>query len=508
MPDEETDSDSYRELFERSADAILIIDGEHFIDCNKSAVRMLRGESRAQVLQMHPSELSPPAQPDGRESREKANEMMATAMRVGNHRFEWVHRRVDGTDFPVEVLLTMVPRGEGHRLHVVWRDISNRRRLEEELRHTQKMEAIGKLAGGIAHDFNNLLVAILGHAELLSYDLEGQPDLLARIGEIRNAGDRAADLVRQLMLFSRKGTQTKTVFDLGDLLLESQKLLERVIGEDVQLTIAIESPGLRIEADSTQIQQVVMNLASNARDAMPGGGHLSLRLRRTERGGDEIGGNEIGPGAYAEFSVSDTGEGMDEETALRAFDPFFTTKEVGRGTGLGLATVHGVVDRAGGRVSVYSALGAGTTFKILLPLVGAPLSALVAKNVTPLVGGNETLLVVEDEGAVSALVIDALEASGYRVLVARDSSEGLAVFAQHRGEIALVLSDVIMPRLGGPEFLRQLVERGDHPRALLMSGYTGDALTRSGGLPAGVALLEKPFAPSELLRRVRALLDS
>jgi PAS domain S-box-containing protein len=486
--------DLYRELFERSADAILIIEGERFIDCNQAAVEMLRAKNREQVLQTHPSELSPPTQEDGCDSREQANAMIAAAIRDGNRRFEWTHRRVDGTDFPVEVLLTMVSRGERQRLHVIWRDISDRRRLEEELRHTQKMEAIGKLAGGIAHDFNNLLVAILGHAELLKYDLQDQPTLLSHVAEIRSAGNRAADLVRQLMLFSRKGAQKKTVFDLGELLLESKKLLERVIGEDVRLEIDIESAGLRVEADSTQLQQVVMNLASNARDAMHDGGRLDLCLRRVK-------------GDTAELVVSDTGEGMGADTLRRAFDPFFTTKAVGKGTGLGLATVHGVVDRAGGQVSIESTLGEGTTFRLLLPLVDAPVSRAATEGAPVSGGGGETLLIVEDEKAVSKLVLEALERAGYRVLVARDGREGLAVFDQHRDEVDLVLSDVIMPELGGPAFLRELALRGDHPRALLMSGYTGDALERGGGLPAEVELLEKPFSPSELLGRIRGLLD-
>ncbi|NOY93623.1 MAG: response regulator [Deltaproteobacteria bacterium] len=507
MPDDETGYDPYRELFERSADAILIIEGDRFIDCNEAAVRMFRAKNREHVLQTHPSELSPVTQECGRDSREMANEMIAKAFADGVHRFEWMHRRADSVDFPAEVSLTSVRSGGHMTLHSIVRDISDRRRLEEELRHTQKMEAIGKLAGGIAHDFNNLLVAILGHAELLSCDLRDQPALLTHVREIHNAGNRAADLVRQLMLFGRKGARKKSIFDLGELLRESKKLLERVIGEDVRLEIEIESTQLHIEADSTQLQQVVMNLASNARDAMPRGGELELRLRSVVRRGGDLDVDALSPGGYAELCVSDTGEGMDAETMRHAFDPFFTTKAVGKGTGLGLATVHGVVERAGGRVSVRSAPGQGTTFEILLPLVDAPLTEKVIRDSSPSAGAGETLLVVEDEKAVSRLVVEALEGAGYRVMVAHDGNEALSIFDEHHAEIDLVLSDVIMPELGGPAFLRELAKRGEHPRALLMSGYTGDALERSEDLPPEVELLEKPFSPRELLQRLRTLLD-
>jgi len=326
-------TDRYRELFERSSDAILILEGERFIDCNQATVRMLRAQSREQVLQTHPSELSPVVQPDGRESRDKANEMIARAFEVGNHRFEWEHRRVDGTDFPVEVLLTAVEQGESRRLHVVWRDISERKRLERDLRHTQKMEALGRLAGGIAHDFNNLLVSILGHSELLITQFPNEPRVVDHVTEIRGAGERAAELVRQLMLFGRRDTSRTRVFDVGELVLESRGLLERLIREDVQLELRLEDAAYRVCADSTQIQLILLNLVSNAGDAMPDGGRLSIGVSRVRVGGDEIGATHVPPGEYVRISVTDTGVGMDTETSRRAFEPFFTTKEVGHGTG-------------------------------------------------------------------------------------------------------------------------------------------------------------------------------
>jgi len=498
------DYDPYHELFERSADAILIIEGEHFSDCNAAAVELFRAQSREHVLRTHPSELSPPRQEDGSESREKANRMIARAFGEGVHRFEWMHRRADSTDFLAEVSLTCVREHGRQTLHSVVRDISDKRRLEEELRHTQKMEALGKLAGGIAHDFNNLLVAILGHAELLSMDLADEPARLAHVDQIRGAGERAADLVRQLLIFGRKDQHRAHVFDLAELVRESDKLMRRLIGEDVQLALDAGTLPLPVRADASQIQQVILNLASNARDAMPRGGRFELALCRVALGAGEFEG--LPAGRYARLTVSDSGHGMDAETLRRAFDPFFTTKEVGKGTGLGLATAHGVVEGAGGRIMAESTRLLGTSFQIHLPLAAARAEPTSKPPALP-IGGDETLLLVEDDYAVSALLVDALEAAGYRILHARDGLEALAIFHEREEELDLILSDVIMPGMSGPEMLRLLAREGHSPRALLMSGYTGDALSRTGEPPPGVELLHKPFAPALLLQRVRQALD-
>ena len=274
--------DPYRELFERSADAILIIEGETFIDCNDATVKMLRYSRKEDVLKTHPSELSPPFQPDGRPSFEKANEMIAIAFERGSHRFEWDHKRADGEVFPVEVLLTAVQERGRRVLHVVWRDITERKELEEKLRQAQKMEAIGKLAGGIAHDFNNLLVALLGHSQLLADLLRGQEQAGEHLHEIRRAGERAADLVRQLLAFGRKQELRPAALDLNHLVLDLRKLLERLIGEDVRLETSTAEGTVAVRADRGQLEQVLLNLAANARDAMPDGGALTIETERVQ----------------------------------------------------------------------------------------------------------------------------------------------------------------------------------------------------------------------------------
>ncbi|MEN8164827.1 MAG: ATP-binding protein, partial [Acidobacteriota bacterium] len=355
-------TDPYRELFERSADAILIIKGGQFVDCNQATVDMLRFDSYDQVLQTHPSELSPPTQPDGRDSREKADEMIALAFERGNHRFEWDHRRADGEIFPVEVLLTVAGEDDEKILHTVWRDITERKQLEEQLLQAQKMDAVGQLAGGIAHDFNNLLVAIIGHSDLLESGLEDRMDLLARVHQIQQAATRAASLVRQLLAFSRKQRVHQRVIDLNALLLDLEQLLRRLIGEDVRLTVVPAAEAMPVNVDPGQMEQVIVNLVTNARDAMPEGGTIEVMIEPVTLTETPPGASmPIEPGRFALLSVRDTGTGMDEETISRAFEPFFTTKEIGRGTGLGLSTVYGIIRQDHGAVTISSLQNQGTT---------------------------------------------------------------------------------------------------------------------------------------------------
>ncbi len=503
--------DTYRALFEQSADAILIIDGDTFVDCNQATVDMLRHGTKEELLRTHPSDLSPPTQPDGRDSFTKANEMIAIAFERGSHRFEWDHKRADGEVFPVEVLLTAVPKGEGFILHVVWRDITERKILERRLLQTQKLEAIGKLAGGVAHDFNNLLVAIIGNAELLAMMAADRPELVEVAREITSTSQRAADLTRQLLTFARNQVLQPRDLDVNEVLVNLKKLLGRLIDEDIELITALSAEPLAIRADLGQIEQVVMNLVTNARDAMPAGGRLTIETAGIELAEDSIGAPvALSAGPYVRLTVTDTGTGMSPDVVKHAFDPFFTTKEVGRGTGLGLSTVFGVVQQSQGDVTIDSELGRGTTVHVYLPAidkVGHAGTASQRSDVAPK-GGSETLLVAEDEAAVSALVAAVLRHHGYDVLVASNGREALEVYRKNERDIDLLVTDVVMPELGGAKLVEQLRADGHDPLVLFTSGYLDSARAQMTALDESAVLLRKPFSPTELLQRVRQLLDT
>jgi len=501
--------DTYRALFERSADAILIIEGETFVDCNQATVEMLRCRDKAQLLETHPSELSPPTQPDGRDSYEKANEMIAIAFERGSHRFEWDHLRADGEVFPVEVLLTAVHHGDRPLLHVVWRDITERKRLESELRHAQKMEAIGRLAGGIAHDFNNLLVTIVGNADLLHHEVAGEPCARGHVEQIQQAADRAAGLIRQLLAFSRKQDVTVRIVDINELIRNFEGLLRRLIGEDIELVTDLSPAPLHVLCDPSQLEQVVLNLASNARDAMPEGGVLSIRTRLVEveaTGSATVESED--ERARVLITVSDTGLGMTPETRRRAFDPFFTTKEVGEGTGLGLASAHGIIEQAGGSISLESATERGTRVLVQLPLChGAPAAPPTERSATEGSGGGETILLVEDEKAVAEVIVRILARRGYEVITTRGGREALETYLERSREIDLIVSDVIMPGMGGPQLVAALREAGHSPPVLFVSGYTDSELSTLQELGEGAELLNKPFHARDLVRQVRRMLD-
>lgn len=501
--------DPYHELFERSADAILILEGDTFVDCNQAAMDMLGYSTKEELLQLHPSAVSPPRQPDGRNSREKADEIIALAFREGNRRFEWIHKRADGVLIPVEVLLTAVQRGERRILHAVLRDLTEQKALEEQLRHAQKMEAIGKLSGGIAHDFNNLLVAILCNCELLSEHLKDKPEQLELADEIMAAGERAASLVQRLLTFGRKQQVQPKIIDMGEVCTHLQSLLVRLIGEDVQLETTVPAHPAWVKIDPGQLEQVVINLVTNARDALPRGGAITVQVRRIELEGATLPGSfgELPPGSYALLSVTDNGSGMTGDIANRAFEPFFTTKKVGQGTGLGLATVYGIAKQAGGAATIYSSVSEGTSVKVALPIAKESGQAVAWQQDLSTQGGHETILVVEDDPAVSSLVSRVLSDKGYELLQASNGMEALEVWEQAQGNIDLILTDVVMPISGGADLVHELRQRGVSPRVLFASGYTNNALATLRALGDEVDLLEKPFSTAELLGRIRLALD-
>ena len=379
-----------------------------------------------------------------------------------------------------------------------------------QLRQAQKMEAVGRLAGGVAHDFNNILTAITGHAELLLEDLGLHDPRRADVDEIRRSAERAAGLTRQLLAFSRQQVLQPKVVDVNALVLDMDKLLRRLIGEDVELATVLDPALGRVKADPGQLEQVIVNLAVNARDAMPDGGKLTLETRNIDLDSSyTLEHSLVKPGPYVQLTVSDSGIGMDEETQAHAFEPFFTTKPRGQGTGLGLAMVYGTVKQSGGFIWVYSEPGHGATFKIYLPRVDTPTepATLPAPTVQP-ARGSETVLLAEDEPAVRAIAQQALERHGYTVLAAPSGAAALALAAQHAATIDLLLTDVVMPGMSGRDLADRLTAQRPGIRVLYISGYTDNAIVRHGMLEPGLAYLQKPFRPHALVREVREVLDA
>ncbi|HEX8295329.1 MAG TPA: ATP-binding protein [Chthoniobacteraceae bacterium] len=382
------------------------------------------------------------------------------------------------------------------------------RQSEERLRHSQKMEAVGRLAGGIAHDFNNLLTAIIGYAELIALRTE-VPALREDADLIRKAGEQAAALTRQLLAFSRKQILQPRVIDLNELVCDMQKLLERVIGENIELSVSAGATHGRVRADPTQLQQVILNLGVNARDAMPHGGALTMRVRNLDHAFTSGDGSAMPKsGRFVALSVEDTGSGMDKETQERVFEPFFTTKAAGKGTGLGLATVYGIVQQSGGSIRVESELGKGTTFTIYFPEEDAEVDPpQEPQRILPRSRKPETILVVEDEEIVRELVCTVLADQGYHVLCAENGPEALRLSRAHSGPIDLLLSDVVMPRMNGPEVARTLTTEHPKTRVLFVSGYSDNDISDRGIIAPGIRFLEKPFTPEALCRKIREVLD-
>jgi nitrogen-specific signal transduction histidine kinase/CheY-like chemotaxis protein len=395
--------------------------------------------------------------------------------------------------------------GRRGRLAVL-EDVTRRTELEQQVRQSQKMEAIGRLAGGVAHDFNNLLSVILSYADMLATELEGQPPL-GDVKEIQRAAARAAELTQRLLSFSRQQVLAPRVLDLNHVLADMGRMLRRILGEDVRVVSVPGSQLGRVHLDPVSVEQIIMNLAVNARDAMPRGGKLTLETANVTLGDDYA--NEhfgVRPGHYVMLAMTDTGVGMDRATLDRIFEPFFTTKERGKGTGLGLATVFGIVRQSGGYVWPYSEPGKGTTFKLYFPRVEEEVEARRPARAA-VAAGTETILLVEDEEQIRVVARRILARHGYQVLEARNGAEALSLWQQHHAAISLLLTDVVMPEMSGPALARQLTASRPSLKVLYMSGYTDDAVVRHGVLEGEVAFLQKPFTPSTLGAKVREVLD-
>jgi two-component system cell cycle sensor histidine kinase/response regulator CckA len=419
------------------------------------------------------------------------------------------HRTKGGRVIDVEVAAYDIDYEGSPALLAVLMDISGRRELEEQLRQAQKMEAVGMLAGGVAHDFNNLLTIITGYSQLILNNLKENDPNRHSAEQIMKAGERAAALTKQLLAFSRRQVLQLRVLDLNRLVTSLGAMLQRLIGEDIDLRLSLKPDLGRVNADPGQVEQVIMNLVVNARDAMPKGGVLTLETANVEldsRYADRH--VAVKPGPYVMMAVSDNGTGMDTATKARLFEPFFTTKGSGKGTGLGLSTVFGIVKQSGGSVDVYSEPGRGTSVKVYLPRIDQPV-AVEPTNLRKAVGrGWETILLVEDDEMVRTLVKETLEAQGYRILEASGPLEAKRISEHFPATIHLMITDVVMPKVNGRELAQQLIRRRAGMRVLYMSGYTDNAVLNSGILAKDVAFLQKPFTPGGLIEKVREVLES
>jgi PAS domain S-box-containing protein len=494
-------------LFEATPDYVGIADATdgHFLFLNRAARRMagwgeMEDLSAKRLEDIHPPAAMQVLRIDG----------IPSALQNGSWEGESVVLNREGRHIPVSQVIVVhsSPDGEVRFISTVMRDLTERVRLEEQLRQAQKMDAIGRLAGGIAHDFNNLLTVISGYGEIMLGNLSAGDSMREPAQIIIDAGIRAAGLTRQLLTFSRQTVVEPKVLNLNEVVRDAEKMLQRLIGEDVLLTTVLDPTISSVKVDPALFGQVLMNLVVNARDAMPTGGSLTIQTCNVNWERDHaVTHPQIPTGQYVMLAATDTGCGITRQTKGRIFEPFFTTKEAGKGTGLGLAVVHGIIKQSNGHIDVYSEPDVGTTFKIYLPAIEAQINASETLDGDKSTRGSETILLVEDERVVRGLALHALESRGYKVLSAIDGKDAMRVVAEYRGAIDLLVADVVMPRMGGRELAATLRPQFPKMKVLYTSGYTDDAVVRHGILRKEVSFLQKPYTPVSITRKIRAVLD-
>lgn len=501
----------YRLLFEHSPEGVVILDPvtARAIEFNEMAHTQL-GYTREEFARLSLAEI------DASETPGETRARIASVMREGRKDFETLHRTKTGEVRNVFVTAQASEIAGRTVYHCLWRDITDqkqsearRHELEAQLQHAQKMESVGRLAGGVAHDFNNILTGIGGYTELATDRLDEKHPARDDLAEVQRLAKRAADLTRQLLAFSRRQPLEPMVLNLNETVAYTAKMLKRVLGENIDLQFIHGASLGNVRADPGQVEQILMNLAVNARDAMPEGGKLTIETANVDLDAGYASHHvAVAPGRYVMVAVSDTGHGMDSATQARLFEPFFTTKEKGKGTGLGLATVYGIVKQHGGSIWVYSEPGKGATFKIYLPCVADAVTSVASPPLSQTAQGHETILLVEDEAAVRGFAERTLSARGYSVLGAADAEEALRLFKGHPGCISLLLTDVVLPGMNGRKLYDRLKAVDPQLKVIYTSGYTDNAIVHQGVLDAGTIFIQKPFTADALARKVRQVLDT
>jgi len=498
----------FRGLLESAPDAMVVVDGNGEIILVNAQTEKVFGYPREELLNRPIQKLVP------ERYREKDSDFCAAFVAQAKapenaKRLELNCLRKDGIEFPVEISVSPLQTEQGVLVSAAIRDVTERVALEERLRQSQKMEAVGRLAGGVAHDFNNLLTVILGYTQILTETVTPGSRQAESTAQIKSAAERAAGITRQLLAFSRKQVLSPRIINLNDTMMSLDSLLRRLIGEDIEVLTSPASDLGSVKADPGQIEQVIMNLALNARDAMPHGGKLTLETSNAFLDESYVSEHQPVPsGPYVMLAVSDTGVGMTAEVQARIFEPFFTTKEVGKGTGLGLSTVYGIVKQSGGFIWVYSEVGLGSTFKIYLPRAdNDPDQKRAEGRLDRVLRGTETILLVEDDPQVRQLASSVLSHCGYRLLVATNPEEGITLAAKHHSEIKLLITDVVMPGMNGRQLADRILQASPWIRVLYISGYTNNAIVHYGVLDEGLSFLPKPFSLSALIGKVREVLD-
>jgi len=494
-------------VLDSTSQGIIIIDRAGSIVLSNNSASAMFGYEKSELLELTVEYLIPKPLRDRHAAHREGyfNRPYVRPMGVG---LELSARRKDRSEFPVEISLSYVETDAGHLAIAFITDVSEQRRLEAEVLQSHKMEAIGRLSGGVAHDFRNMLTIIAGNNHLLLDELALIDTRRDYAVEIRKATDRAIGLANQLLAFSRQQVMKLRPLNLNDMLAEARKMLRRLIGEDIQVMLSLSCELGSVKADPGQLEQVMFNLAANARDAMPQGGRLTIETGNFELDEDYAHTHfRLQAGHYVLWAVSDTGCGMDPETKRRIFEPFFTTKEQGKGTGLGLSTVYGIVKQSGGEILVYSEKGRGTTFKIYLPRIEGEKQSIAPQSERPIATGTETILLVEDERGVRKVIANMLEQGGFQVLSARDPLEALALIHEYPGEVHLLLTDVLMPHMNGSRLAELISERRPQIRIVFMSGYTENAMMNQDALDPKTVFLSKPFSKESLRGIIRSVLD-